>query len=151
MNGFVGVPDSNPSNSAVLHLADLESAINHWRGIWLTENPSSNTLSSELKVLAGVYALMLFNHTTTISVVDVSPKAMQAWLAWYDTTADTPCIAICSTSQGDAICKGCGRTFFEVQHWLVMSAVEKRATWHRITQQHTAWRFHSYRERTLHL
>ena len=30
--------------------------------------------------------------------------------AWYAHTPDAPCIAICSTSQGDAVCKGCGRT-----------------------------------------
>ena len=37
-------------------------------------------------------------------------RARDAWLAWYATTPDAPCIAICSTSQGDDVCKGCGRT-----------------------------------------
>ena len=59
--------------------------------------------------------------------------ARDAWLAWYATTPDAPCIAICSTSQGDAVCKGCGRTFDEVQHWPEMTPAEKRATWRRIT------------------
>ena len=62
---------------------------------------------------------------------------------------DAPCIAICSTSQGDAICKGCGRTFEEVQHWTEMSPGEKRSTWRRITNENTAWRFNRYAERAL--
>ena len=57
------------------------------------------------------------------------------------------CIAICSTSQGDALCKGCGRTFAEVQHWPEMSPADKRATWRRITAEGTAWRFNRYAER----
>ena len=77
----------------------------------------------------------------------LSAQAMAAWLAWYDSTPDTPCIAICSTSQGDARCKGCGRTFDEVQHWTAMDPVQKRATWQRITQEGTAWRFNKYAER----
>ena len=73
--------------------------------------------------------------------------AAQAWLAWYASTPDAPCIAICSTSQGDAVCKGCGRSFDEVQHWTTMTPGEKRATWRRITMQGTAWRFNRYAER----
>ena len=75
--------------------------------------------------------------------------ARQAWLAWFDTTPDTPCIAICSTSQGDAMCKGCGRSFDEVQHWTAMSPVEKRTVWRRITIEGDAWRFNRYAERAL--
>ena len=67
--------------------------------------------------------------------------------AWYASTPDAPCIAICSTAQGDDICKGCGRSFEEVQHWPVMSPAEKRAVWRRITQEGTAWRFNRYAER----
>ena len=66
---------------------------------------------------------------------------------WYATTPDTPCIAICSTSQGDASCKGCGRTFEEVQLWTEMSAGEKRAVWRRISLEGTSWRFNRYAER----
>jgi predicted Fe-S protein YdhL (DUF1289 family) len=73
--------------------------------------------------------------------------ARAAWLAWYATTPDAPCIAICSTSQGDAICKGCGRSFEEVQRWTQMSPAEKRASWRRITNENTAWRFNRYAER----
>ena len=61
--------------------------------------------------------------------------------------ANTPCIAICSTSQGDEICKGCGRSFDEVQFWPEMTPAEKRAVWRRITMQGTAWRFNRYAER----
>ena len=75
-------------------------------------------------------------------------RAHEAWLTWYATTPDAPCIAICSTSQGDAVCKGCGRTFNEIQHWTRMTPGEKRQTWRRITQESTAWRFNRYSERT---
>src|SRR5436309_1104513 len=74
-------------------------------------------------------------------------KARDDWLAWYASTPDAPCIAICSTSQGDDICKGCGRGFDEVQQWTVMTPAEKRATWRRITMEATAWRFNKYAER----
>ncbi|MFM8737551.1 MAG: DUF1289 domain-containing protein, partial [Betaproteobacteria bacterium] len=56
-------------------------------------------------------------------------------------------IAICSTSQGDDVCKGCGRTFDEVQHWTTMSPAQNRGTWRRITLEGTAWRFNRYAER----
>jgi predicted Fe-S protein YdhL (DUF1289 family) len=45
------------------------------------------------------------------------------------------------------MCKGCGRTFEEVQHWPGMTPVEKRETWHRITLESTSWRFNTYAER----
>ncbi len=73
--------------------------------------------------------------------------AREAWMAWYQTTPDTPCIAICSTSQGDAQCKGCGRSFDEVQRWTEMGPAAKRAVWRRITLQGSAWRFNRYAER----
>ena len=41
----------------------------------------------------------------------------------------------------------CGRSFEEVQLWTEMSAGEKRAVWHRITQAGTSWRFNKYAER----
>ena len=80
-------------------------------------------------------------------VADLPPAARAAWLAWYATTPDTPCIAICSTAQGDALCKGCGRTEDEVQRWPALSPFARRAVWRRITQQGTAWRFNRYAER----
>ena len=82
-----------------------------------------------------------------LRLASLPPTALAAWLAWYDTTPDTPCIAICSTSQGDDWCKGCGRSFDEVQFWPAMGPAEKRAVWRRITLEHTAWRFNRYAER----
>jgi uncharacterized protein len=128
-----------------IHITDIESAINYWRD--KSPSPDGITLCPELRALAQVYALMVFHHQDTVSTDGFPPKAMAAWLVWYDTTPDTPCIAICSTSQGDAFCKGCGRTFEEVQHWPGMTPVEKRETWHRITHEGTAWRFNTYAER----
>jgi uncharacterized protein len=128
-----------------IHITDIESAINYWRD--KSPSPDGITLCPELRALAQVYALMVFYHQDTVSTDGFPPKAMAAWLVWYDTTPDTPCIAICSTSQGDAFCKGCGRTFEEVQHWPGMTPVEKRETWHRITHEGTAWRFNTYAER----
>jgi hypothetical protein len=45
------------------------------------------------------------------------------------------------------MCKGCGRTFEEVQLWTEMTAGEKRQVWHRITSEGTSWRFNRYAER----
>ena len=130
-----------------IHIIDLEAAINYWR----QRNPSPDgiSLSPEVRALAGIYARMAVGHQSIADEADFSAEALAAWHAWYDTTADTPCIAICSTSQGDEECKGCGRTFEEVQHWLSMTPIEKRVTWQRITQQATAWRFGRYADRAL--
>ena len=65
-----------------------------------------------------------------------------AWRLWALLTA-----AKFDTAQGDALCKGCGRTEDEVQHWPLLSPAEKRLVWRRITQQGTAWRFNRYAER----
>ena len=130
---------------AAIHITDIEAAINHWRAC----APSGDgiTLVPQLTALAEVYARMVYGHDEAIDEHHISPTARQAWLAWYDTTPDTPCIAICSTSQGDDWCKGCGRSFEEVQRWPGMGPVEKRATWLRITREGTAWRFNRYAER----
>ena len=132
---------------AGLHITDIEAAINYWRH----RNPSSEgvTLAPEVRALAEVYALMVFYHEEFADEASFPAGALAAWLAWYATTADTPCIAICSTSQGDALCKGCGRTFDEVRHWLAMTPAQKRATWRRITQEASAWRFGRYADRAL--
>ncbi|MEI2813271.1 MAG: DUF3717 domain-containing protein [Burkholderiaceae bacterium] len=131
--------------SKFIHILDIESAINFWR----EHRPSLDgiALSPEIRALGETYALMVYKQETEVDECSVSEPAMSAWLAWYATTPDTPCIAICSTSQGDESCKGCGRTFAEVQHWPKMSPVEKRMTWRRITHENTAWRFNTYAER----
>lgn len=128
-----------------LHITDIESAINWWR----ERQPSFDgiTACAEVRALAEVYALMTYYRDDECDETTMPPRAREAWLAWYATTPDAPCIAICSTSQGDAVCKGCGRTFDEVQRWTELSPGAKRATWRRITQQGTAWRFNRYAER----
>lgn len=130
---------------AALHITDIEAAINYWRA--RSPSPDGVTLAPELRALAEVYALMVYHHEDEVDEHGFPPKAWAAWMAWYRTTPDTPCIAICSTSQGDDECKGCGRSFGEVQHWPAMSPGEKRATWRRITMEDTAWRFNRYAER----
>ncbi len=128
-----------------IHIADLESAINFWR----VRQPAQAgmALAAEVSALSEVYALMVFHGQDEVDAGRMPEAARVAWLKWYASMPDTPCIAICSTSQGDAICKGCGRTEGEVQNWLAMSPYEKRAVWRRITQQATALRFNRYAER----
>jgi predicted Fe-S protein YdhL (DUF1289 family) len=130
---------------AALHITDIESAINWWR----EKKPSADgiTACAEVLALAEIYALMVYYHEVECDEASMPEAARAAWFAWYATMPDAPCIAICSTSQGDAVCKGCGRTFEEVQHWTQMSPAEKRATWRRITNENTAWRFNRYAER----
>ena len=130
-----------------IHITDIESAINYWRA--RKPSPDGITLAPELHALAEVYALLVFYREDEADEASFPPDAMDAWLTWYDTTIDTPCIAICSTSQGDAMCKGCGRSFEEVQHWLAMTPAEKRGTWRRITLEGDAWRFGRYADRAL--
>ena len=130
---------------AGIHITDIEAAINFWR--CQKPSPDGVTLAPELRALAEVYALMVYLHEDEADEFSLPPKAGAAWRVWYATTPDTPCIAICSTSQGDDLCKGCGRTFDEVQHWPAMSPAEKRGTWRRITLEDSAWRFNRYAER----
>jgi len=130
---------------AGIHITDIESAINWWRE--RTPSPDGISLAPEVRALAEVYALMVYYHEAECDEDTMPPKARDAWLAWYATTPDTPCIAICSTSQGDDVCKGCGRTFEEVQLWPEMSPGDKRATWRRIVMESTSWRFNRYAER----
>jgi predicted Fe-S protein YdhL (DUF1289 family) len=130
---------------AAIHITDIESAINHWRE--RSPSPDGITLAPELRALAEVYALMVYFREDEADEDSMPRKAWAAWKAWYDTTPDTPCIAICSTSQGDEVCKGCGRSFDEVQHWPGYSPGQKRAVWRRITLAGEAWRFNRYAER----
>jgi predicted Fe-S protein YdhL (DUF1289 family) len=130
---------------ASIHITDIESAINFWRD--KHPSPDGVTLAPEIRALAEVYALMVYYREDEVAEKGFPPKAMAAWLTLYQTTPDTPCIAICSTSQGDAHCKGCGRSFDEVQCWPEMTPAQKRGTWRRITVQDTAWRFNKYAER----
>ncbi len=128
-----------------IHITDIEAAINYWRG--QTPSLEGAALPDTTRALAEVYAVMALRRAHEIDESAMPGAALAAWLAWFDATPDTPCIAICSTSQGDDMCKGCGRTFAEVQHWTAMRPVEKRQVWRRITQEASAWRFNKYAER----
>jgi uncharacterized protein len=130
---------------AAIHITDIEAAINFWRA--RQPSPDGVTLCAELRALAEVYALMVYYRQDEADEDSFPAKALTAWGAWYHTTPDTPCIAICSTSQGDAHCKGCGRSFQEVQLWTELSPGAKRTVWRRITQEDSAWRFNRYAER----
>jgi len=132
---------------ADIHITDLESAINYWRE--REPSPDGVSLPSSTRALAQVYARMAVERATLVDEGTLTEDARAAWLQWYATTPDTPCIAICSTSQGDAVCKGCGRTFDEVQHWLAMGPADKRSVWRRITAEGTALRFTRYAERAV--
>jgi uncharacterized protein len=131
--------------SVGIHITDIESAINYWRA--RSPSPDGVTLAPELRALAEVYALLVYYQQDRADERSMPRKAYAAWLTWYETTPDTPCIAICSTSQGDDFCKGCGRTFGEVQHWPELSPESKRSVWRRITTEGTSWRFNRYAER----
>jgi predicted Fe-S protein YdhL (DUF1289 family) len=132
---------------AGIHITDIESAINWWRD--RSPSPDGISLPPQTRALAEVYALLVYYHETEADAETLPSAARDAWLAWYRSTPDAPCIAICSTSQGDDVCKGCGRTFEEVQHWPDMNPAEKRQTWRRITMEGSAWRFNRYAERAL--
>jgi len=133
---------------AAIHITDLEAAINWWRD--RSPSPDGITACAEVRALAEVYALLVYYHEDEADESSMPEAARGAWLRWYAHTPDAPCIAICSTAQGDAVCKGCGRTEHEVQHWPMMSPAEKRAVWRRITLQASAWRFNRYAERARH-
>ena len=130
---------------ADLHITDIESAINWWRQ--RSPSPDGVSACAEVRALAEVYGRLAYARQTACDEDAMPAAAQAAWLAWYASTPDAPCIAICSTSQGDAVCKGCGRSFDEVQHWPAFSPGEKRAVWRRITLEGTAWRFNRYAER----
>ena len=130
---------------ASIHILDIEAAINWWRE--RSPSPDGITACPEVRALGEVYALLVYYHQSEADERSMPRAARDAWLHWYAHTPDAPCIAICSTAQGDAVCKGCGRTEQEVQQWPQLSPAEKRAVWRRITQQATAWRFNRYAER----
>ncbi len=142
--GILGNPFSRDAMAA-LHITDIESAINWWRE--RKPSPDGITACAEVRALAEVYARLVYDHASESDEDALPMPARDAWLAWYASTPDAPCIAICSTSQGDDVCKGCGRSFDEVQHWPLMTPGEKRRTWRRITMEGTAWRFTRYAER----
>lgn len=137
--------DGFSSSMAGIHITDIEAAINFWRE--RAPSCANMSLAEPTAALAEVYALMVHCHESETDESNLPAQAHAAWLTWFHCMPDTPCIAICSTSQGDAVCKGCGRSFDEVQRWTQMTPGEKRASWRRITLQGDAWRFNRYAER----
>ncbi len=93
---------------STIHITDIEAAINHWRA--RSPSPDGVALAPPVLALAEVYARMVYARAQALDEADLPAPALAAWLDWYATTPDTPCIAICSTSQGDDCCKGCGRS-----------------------------------------
>jgi hypothetical protein len=130
---------------AGIHITDIEAAINWWRE--RSPSPDGLRACAEVLALAEVYALLVYYRESLADEASMPASAHAAWLAWYVQTPDAPCIAICSTAQGDAVCKGCGRTEAEVQHWPRLGPADKRGVWRRITMEGTAWRFNRYAER----
>lgn len=130
---------------AGIHITDIEAAINWWRE--RSPSPDGITACPQVLALAEVYALLVYYREALADEATMPAAARAAWLAWYEQMPDAPCIAICSTAQGDALCKGCGRTEDEVQHWPALSPGDKRSVWRRITMEGTAWRFNRYAER----
>jgi predicted Fe-S protein YdhL (DUF1289 family) len=55
--------------------------------------------------------------------------------------AESPCIGYCSTTFGDDMCLGCGRSAQEVVQWISLTDAEKKLIWNRITSEGTAIRF----------
>ncbi len=49
----------------------------------------------------------------------------------------SPCIGYCSTSLGDEVCRGCGRTSDEIIQWLLLSEEERRRIWKRVNAMDT--------------
>ena len=60
-----------------------------------------------------------------------------AFLGCGDSQADSPCIGYCSTSLGDQVCKGCGRTAEEVDQWLELGEEAKPPIWERVNGMDT--------------
>ena len=130
---------------AGIHITDIEAAINWWRE--RSPSPDGITACPQVLALAEVYALLVYYREAECDDASMPAAALGAWLQWCAAMPDAPCIAICSTAQGDAECKGCGRSFEEVQCWQEFSPAHKRQVWRRITQQARAWRFNRYAER----
>jgi uncharacterized protein len=123
----------------VVYLADVEAAINWWRG--RAPAGAHSKLSPAVNALADVYGTMIALGAQYFDENELSLEAIDAFEQWAATLPDSPCIAICSTSVGDAFCSGCGRSFDEVTRWTGMSLLEKRAVWRRTTREGTWLRF----------
>lgn len=50
---------------------------------------------------------------------------------------DSPCIGYCSTTLGDKVCRGCGRTSAEVDNWILLDDAKRRVILTRIEKMDT--------------
>ena len=123
---------------APIHITDIEAAINHWRN--LGAHRPTGPLALEVQVLPRFMpAWSGKGWMRSMSTACHPQHPVHGWPR-YDTTPDTPCIAIRSTRRVTT-CKGCGRTFEEVQHRLAGVPVQKRAApagasrWRRVALQ----------------
>lgn len=110
---------------AFIYLSDLEKTL-----LFLKEE--GDKLNRMCDLLVSIE--MATANGGKVSSLSVPIEALSAWLSWYETTKDTPCIGVCSTAQGDNICRGCGRSFFEVSNWLSLGSLEKRVVWNRVEE-----------------
>lgn len=122
-------------NAVWIDLRDIEAAIQWWQLHIYAEDTAA------LKALIQIKTQMILQGIEFLEESAMSLEALAAFERWLATLPDSPCIAICSTSVGDNICTGCGRSFEEITRWTVMTPIEKRSVWKRITQQATSLRF----------
>lgn len=122
-------------NAVWIDLRDIEAAIQWWQLHIYAEDTAA------LKALIQIKTQMILQGIEFLEESAMSLEALAAFERWLATLPDSPCIAICSTSVGDNICTGCGRSFEEIARWTVMTPIEKRSVWKRITQQATSLRF----------
>jgi hypothetical protein len=92
---------------AGIHITDIEAAINWWRA--RSPSPDGITACTEVLALAEVYGTMVWRHDLHIDEELLACDARRAWLAWYRSTPDAPCIAICSRSEERRVGKECRR------------------------------------------
>ena len=122
-------------NAVWIDLRDIEAAIQWWQLHIYAEDTAA------LKALIQIKTQMILQGIEFLEESAMSLEALAAFERWLATLPDSPCIAICSTSVGDNICTGCGRSFEEIARWTVMTPIQKRSVWKRITQQATSLRF----------
>lgn len=64
-------------------LTELEEAINYWRHLRPSQGEES-ALSPEVNVLAGAYALMIYNHQKSFLLDDMTSPEKQLILSWRE-------------------------------------------------------------------
>ncbi|AWM79218.1 DUF1289 domain-containing protein [Gammaproteobacteria bacterium ESL0073] len=47
---------------------------------------------------------------------------------------NTPCVGLCSTVYGDAVCRGCKRYDYEIIDWNTYTSTQHEAVWQRLEQ-----------------